>query len=112
MNPPQNPPPAGWYPDPQYPGQQRYWNGQSWTEHRQQAVQAQPAPPAWPQQQTAGYQGSARQPSRAGKFVKWAAAIVVLIVIISIVANSGSNNGNNSGNLSLNSSSTSASSPA
>ncbi|RLV48307.1 DUF4041 domain-containing protein [Nocardioides mangrovicus] len=26
--------PAGWYPDTQQPGQQRYWDGQQWTEHR------------------------------------------------------------------------------
>jgi hypothetical protein len=25
--------PAGWYPDSQHPGQQRYWNGAQWTEH-------------------------------------------------------------------------------
>ena len=25
--------PAGWFPDPQVPGQQRYWNGVAWTEH-------------------------------------------------------------------------------
>lgn len=26
--------PAGWYPDPDDAGQQRYWDGQAWTEHR------------------------------------------------------------------------------
>lgn len=27
-------PPANWYPDPEVPGQQRYWDGTQWTEHR------------------------------------------------------------------------------
>jgi uncharacterized Tic20 family protein len=35
--------PAGWYPDPQRPGAQRWWNGSSWTEH----VSEQPAAPAF-----------------------------------------------------------------
>jgi hypothetical protein len=27
--------PAGWFPDPQQPGQQRYWDGAQWTAHTQ-----------------------------------------------------------------------------
>jgi hypothetical protein len=37
--------PAGWYPDPEYPGRQRYWDGASWTAHRAGA-EAAPAPVA------------------------------------------------------------------
>ena len=37
--------PAGWYDDPQNPGQQRYWDGAQWTEQRQPAAPTAPAPP-------------------------------------------------------------------
>ncbi|MDT5326452.1 MAG: hypothetical protein QOF25_3604 [Mycobacterium sp.] len=37
------PTPAGWYPDPDGSGGQRYWDGSTWTEHRSPAVAA-PAP--------------------------------------------------------------------
>ncbi|MCU1698668.1 MAG: Telomeric repeat-binding factor 2/Protein of unknown function, partial [Mycobacterium sp.] len=32
--------PAGWYPDPDGSGGQRYWDGSIWTEHRSPAVGA------------------------------------------------------------------------
>lgn len=35
--PPPAAPPAGWYPDPQVPGQLRYWDGTAWTAHTQPA---------------------------------------------------------------------------
>ncbi|MCV7252399.1 DUF4352 domain-containing protein [Mycobacterium hackensackense] len=38
------PTPAGWYPDPDGTGGQRYWDGTAWTEHLTPA-QAPPAPP-------------------------------------------------------------------
>jgi uncharacterized RDD family membrane protein YckC len=57
--------PAGWYPDPEQPGQQRYWDGTSWTENRAPIVPADapvgaPPPPAGggfvlPPQPPAGY---------------------------------------------------------
>jgi hypothetical protein len=34
--------PAGWYPDPQDPGRQRYWDGAGWSEATQPAAPATP----------------------------------------------------------------------
>lgn len=39
-------PPANWYPDPEVPGQQRYWDGTQWTEHRAPGAGAATAPGA------------------------------------------------------------------
>ncbi len=38
-------PPAGWYADPENPGQERWWNGASWSDHRRPAPGAVPPPP-------------------------------------------------------------------
>ena len=38
------PTPAGWYPDPDGSGGQRYWDGSAWTEHRAPGPQATPEP--------------------------------------------------------------------
>lgn len=35
--------PAGWYPDPEYAGQQRYWDGTAWTVNRAPAPTSEPA---------------------------------------------------------------------
>lgn len=37
-------PPAGWYPDPTNPEQQRYWDGSTWTEHTAPGAAATPQP--------------------------------------------------------------------
>ena len=54
--------PAGWYPDPTVPGQQRYWDGTQWTEHTAAGPGSTrplgggaPAPP--PGAQATGWQG-------------------------------------------------------
>lgn len=46
-------PAAGWYPDPENPGQLRYWDGQQWTEHR--SAQTGATPPPQQQWQTPAY---------------------------------------------------------
>lgn len=38
-------PPANWYPDPEVPGQQRYWDGTQWTEHRAPGAGSAPQEP-------------------------------------------------------------------
>jgi hypothetical protein len=38
--------PAGWYPDPDGSGGQRYWDGSTWTEHRSPATPAEPEVPS------------------------------------------------------------------
>jgi hypothetical protein len=40
--------PAGWYDDPEQPGQQRYWDGSAWTEHRAPGAETPAPPPAAP----------------------------------------------------------------
>ena len=40
--------PAGWYPDTTKPGQQRYWDGNAWTDHVAPLTPTAPAAPAAP----------------------------------------------------------------
>lgn len=39
-------PPPGWYPDPERPGQQRWWDGNQWTDHRAPLAQDPGSSPA------------------------------------------------------------------
>lgn len=72
--------PAGWFPDPDQPGQARWWDGNAWTEHRQ------PAPPqAAPRLQHTPL----LQPARQGKpwwRATWAVSMAAFIVGLVIAA--------------------------
>ena len=68
---------AGWYPDPETPGQQRYWDGSQWT--------ANVAPGA------AGSPGSPGSPGKkvAKRMPGWAIALIVaggLVLVIGLLA--------------------------
>ncbi len=43
--PPTQDPAPGWYPDPEVPGGQRYWDGAQWTEHKAGAAPVAPGGP-------------------------------------------------------------------
>jgi hypothetical protein len=47
-SPPQSPTgvPAGWYPNPENPAQQRYWDGQQWSAHTADATASSPTRPS------------------------------------------------------------------
>lgn len=82
-------PPANWYPDPEVSGQQRYWDGTQWTEHRAPGAGAAPAagpapdpqPPAWGQQPAAAPQGQAYAPAAGGPSNGLAIASLVVAIV-------------------------------
>jgi hypothetical protein len=93
--------PAGWYPDPQAEGQQRYWDGNAWTEHQapiaqpeQPAQPTPPAPPAWTApQQTAPYAAAPTAAKEKKPFWRRTWVLVtagVIVVLIGASAASGS----------------------
>ncbi len=54
-------PQAGWYPDPNDASQQRYWDGNAWTEHTAAATPQAPAASSAPSFSTAPGMGSSGQ---------------------------------------------------
>jgi hypothetical protein len=71
-------PPAGWYDDPETPGGLRWWDGQTWTEHRRAAEPGPVQPPAGAQERAsvptwsgaAGGAGAGR-PAGGGQVDTW-----------------------------------------
>jgi Domain of unknown function (DUF4352)/Protein of unknown function (DUF2510) len=71
--------PAGWYPDPDGSGGQRYFNGQSWTDHRAPAAAVE-APSLDAAAAATGSSGS------NGKVIAGVIAAVVVAVIVGAIA--------------------------
>ena len=65
--------PAGWYPDPDGSGGRRYFDGQSWTEHRAASVEAPPL------------EAAAAAPGTAGPNGKVIAAVIAAVVVLLVV---------------------------
>lgn len=78
--------PAGWYPDPEQPLQQRWWDGSTWTDHRQPA----PAPAGPPSAATNPQQAGATSAvggDATGSRPRWLLPVAVLgvLAVVAIV---------------------------
>lgn len=76
--------PAGWYPDPQNPGQQRYWDGTTWSEATQPVAVGAPAP-AYGQQVGYGYAQGAG--GNAANFGQRLGAYILDVILVGIATN-------------------------
>jgi hypothetical protein len=72
--------PAGWFPDPDGSGGQRYFDGQSWTDHRAAAAAVEAAPPS------AAAATQPRSPGPSRKLVAGIVAAVVVLVVVGVAA--------------------------
>jgi hypothetical protein len=76
--------PAGWFPDPEVPGQLRYWDGVQWTEHRSPMPSGQPVPQGQPV--IGDQQGPVSQaiPARRvpGTWWQWTLGVLALLIIV------------------------------
>lgn len=71
-------PPAGWYPDPEVPSGQRYWDGSRWTRHR--APLTSPPPPTGPP-----LSPGAPTPPRARRrlpVILWVVAAILTLAVV------------------------------
>ncbi|MCL1899418.1 MAG: DUF2510 domain-containing protein, partial [Promicromonosporaceae bacterium] len=79
--------PANWYPDPATPGQERWWDGQAWTEHVRLAAAA-PVPaqvmsaPGVSAPASLTPPEPEKQPGRGGVIAVVMAAVVALAAVI------------------------------
>jgi hypothetical protein len=74
--------PAGWYPDPQGSGGQRYWDGFAWTEHHSPAVA--PVTPAAPVPGEA-HAGAHRAPDNRKLLIGFLSAVGGLLLVLTLV---------------------------
>lgn len=75
-------PPANWYPDPEVPGQQRYWDGTQWTEHRAPLAGS----PAVSGQQQAGWDPDRPAGSTVPQQARSTNGLAVAAMIIALVS--------------------------
>lgn len=77
--------PAGWYDDPEQPGQQRYWDGTAWTENRAPTTAPTPAPPSAPAPPPA-----TAPPASSSNRVVWiivaVLGVIAVLVVVAILA--------------------------
>jgi hypothetical protein len=98
--------PAGWYPDPQFPGQQRYWDGIQWTGHIAPLSPSGPVPPAQQQPMNGPLTQPFASPGQAATQKNWflrhkvmsAVLAVIVIAVIGSAASSGESGGPSSPN--------------
>ncbi len=76
--------PPGWYPDPQRPGQQRWWDGSAWTEHLAPIAQHATASPPWQTGPTLPY-ASFGQRAGAAVIDGLILSVPVVILIVAMV---------------------------
>ncbi|MCB0917139.1 MAG: DUF2510 domain-containing protein [Actinobacteria bacterium] len=67
-------PMPGWYPDPESPGRQRFWDGQQWTEAR-----------AYPASEMGASQPSKSSGSGSGPW-PWIVALLIIAIVILLAA--------------------------
>lgn len=76
--------PPGWYPDPQRPGQQRWWDGTAWTQHLAPIAPNTSASPPWQPRPSLPY-ASFGQRAGAAVIDGLILAVPVIILLVAVV---------------------------